>query len=46
MDKFISGQFQNFANPKDGFAIVDFKDVKAKQELEFLIPIFYAKKPT
>ena len=45
-DKFIGGKFWNAANPKDGFAIVDCKDSRAKRVLEFLIPILYPEKPT
>ena len=33
-------------NPKDGFVIADWEDVRAKKVLEFLIPILYPKKPT
>ena len=46
MDKFIGGKFQNAANPKDGFAIADCEDSRAKRVLEFLIPILYPEKPT
>ena len=45
-DKFIGGKFRNAANPKDGFAIADCEDSKAKRVLEFLIPILYPEKPT
>ena len=45
-DKFIGRKFQNAANPKDGFAIADCKDSRAKRVLEFLIPILYPEKPT
>ena len=40
-DKFIGRKFRNAANPKDGFAIADCEDSKAKKVLEFLIPILY-----
>ena len=46
MDKFIGGKFRNAANPKDGFAIADCEDSRAKRVLEFLIPILYLEKPT
>ena len=36
-DKFIGGKFWNAANPKDGFAITDYEDSRAKRVLEFLI---------
>ena len=45
-DKFIGGKFRNAANPKDGFAIADCKDSRAKRVLEFLVPILYPEKPT
>ena len=46
IDKFIGKKFQNAANPKDGFAIADCEDSKAKRVLEFLILILYLEKPT
>ena len=45
-DKFIGGKFHNVANPKDGFAIADCEDSRAKRVLEFHIPILYPEKPT
>ena len=33
-------------NPKDGYGVSDCDDFRAKQVLEFLIPILYPKKPT
>ena len=45
-DKLIGGKLRNLVNPKDGFAIVDCKDARAKRVLEFFIPILYLKKPT
>ena len=45
-DKFIGGKFRIAANPKDGFAIGDCEDSRAKRVLEFLIPILYPGKPT
>ena len=45
-DKFIGKKFRNAANPKDGFAIADCEDSRAKRVLEFLIPILYLEKPT
>ena len=45
-EKFIGGKFRNAANPKDGFAIADCEDSRAKRVLEFLIPILYPEKPT
>ena len=46
MNKFIDGKFLNQVNPKDGFAILECKDVIVKRLLEFLILILYPKKPT
>ena len=46
MGKFIGGKFRNLTNPKDGFAIADCEDSRAKRVLEFLISIFYLGKPT
>ena len=45
-DKFIGGKLRNAANPKDGFAIADCEDSRAKRVLEFLIPILYPENPT
>ena len=45
-DKYIVSQFQNPVNPKDMFAVGDCKDFRAKQVLEFLVPILYPEKPT
>ena len=45
-DKFIGGKFRNATNPKNGFAIADCEDSKAKRMLEFLIPTLYPEKPT
>ena len=45
-DKFIGRKFRNAANPKDGFAIADYEDSRAKRVLEFLIPILYPEKLT
>ena len=45
-NKFIRRKFQTLINPKDGFAIADCEDAKAKRVLEFFIPILYLEKPT
>ena len=39
-------QFSKSVNPKDGYAVSDCDDFRAKQVLEFLIPILYLEKPT
>ena len=46
IDKFIGRKFRNAANPKDGFAIADCEDSRAKRVQEFLISILYPEKPT
>ena len=38
-DRYIVGRFCNPENPKDGFAVGDCEDFRAKQVLEFLVPI-------
>ena len=45
-DKYIFGQFSKSMNPKDEYAVSDCNDFRAKQVLEFLIPILYPEKPT
>ena len=45
-DRFINGMFSGRVNPKDGYAMVDCKDPRAKRVLEFLVPLLYPEKPT
>ena len=45
-DKYIVSQSSKSVNPKDGYTISDCEDFRAKQMLEFLIPILYLEKPT
>ena len=45
-DQFIDGMFSDPFNPKDGYAVVDCKDPRAKRVLEFLVPLLYPEKPT
>ena len=45
-NKYIVGQFSKSVNPKDVYAVNDCNDFRAKQVLEFLIPILYPEKPT
>ena len=33
-------------NPKDGYAVVDCKESRARRVLEFLVPLLYSEKPT
>ena len=46
MDRFIDGMFSGRVNPKDGYAVVDCKDPRAKRVLEFLVLLLYSEKPT
>ena len=46
MDRFIDGKFSARVNPKDGFAVLECKDNRARRVLEFLVPILYLEKPT
>ena len=44
---FIDGKFSSRVNPKDGYAVSEYKpNVRTRRVLEFLIPILYSKKPT
>ena len=45
-DRFIDGEFSGRVNPKNGYAVVDCKEPRAKQVLEFLVPLLYPEKPT
>ena len=45
-DRFIDGKFSGRVNPKDGYAVVDCKESRARRVLEFLVPLLYPKKPT
>ena len=38
--------FSGRVNPKDGYAVADFKDPRVKRVLEFLVPLLYPEKPT
>ena len=46
IDRFIDGMFSGRVNPKDGYAVVDCKEPRARKVLEFLVPILYPEKPT
>ena len=45
-DRFIDGMFSGRLNPKDGYAVVDCKEPRARKVLEFLVPLLYPEKPT
>ena len=44
-DQFIEGKFSARVNPKDEFAVIECKDVRARRVLEFLVPLLYPEKP-
>ena len=44
--KYVDGKFKNPVCSKDGYFVLDCKDVRDRQVLEFLVPILYLKKPT
>ena len=46
MDRFIDGKFSALVNPKDGFAVAECKEARARRVLEFLVPLLYPEKPT
>ena len=45
-DRFIDGKFFERVNPKDGYAVVDCKEPRARRVLEFLVLLLYPEKPT
>ena len=45
-ERFIDARFSGRVNPKDGYAVVDYKEPRARRVLEFLVPLLYPKKPT
>ena len=45
-DWFIDGKFSACVNSKDGFAVSEYKDGRARRILEFLYPLLYPEKPT
>ena len=44
-DRFIDGKFSGRVNPKDGYAVVDCKEPRARKVLEFFVPLLYLEKP-
>ena len=44
-DRFIDGMFSGRVNPKDGYAVIDCKDPRAKRVLEFLVSLQNRKSP-
>ena len=45
-NRFIDSKFSARVNPKDGFAVADCKEARARRVLEFLVPLLYPEKPT
>ena len=45
-DRFMDGKFSGRVNPKEGYAVVDCKEPRARKVLEFLVPLLYPEKPT
>ena len=45
-DWFIDDKFSGRVNPKDGYAVVDCKEPRARKVLEFMVPLLYPEKPT
>ena len=43
-EKLMEGNFSHPPHSKDGYALLDCKDPRAKRVLEFLIPILYLEK--
>ena len=45
-DRFTIGKFSGWVNPKDGYAVVDCKEPRARRVLEFVVPLLYPEKPS
>ena len=45
-DRFIDSKFSTRVNPKDGYAVAECKEARARRVLEFLVPLLYPEKPT
>ena len=43
IDCFIDGKFSARVNPKDGYAVSECKEARARRVLEFLVPLLYRK---
>ena len=43
--KYAAGKFANPPYANDGYLLPECKDPRARRLLEFLVPIFYPKKP-
>ena len=44
-NKFLNGKFKKLVNPKDWFALSDYKDIWHRRVMEFPIPILHLEKP-
>ena len=45
-EKYAEDKFANPSHPKDSYFLPKCKDSRARRMLEFVIPIFYPKKPS
>ena len=45
-DRFIDSKFSARVNPKDGYAVAECKEARARRVLEFLVLLLYPEKPT
>ena len=45
-DKFVEGKFLHDVDPKDGFPVREYRNVRERRVLEFLVPIKHPDKPT
>ena len=45
VERYAEGKFANPPHPKDGYALPECMDPKARQMLKFLVPILYPEKP-
>ena len=45
-DRFIDGKFFAWVNSKDGFAVSECKEARARRVLEFLVPLLYPEEST
>ena len=46
MDGYIEGHFMHQVDPKDGYAVGDYRNARLCRVLEFLVPIVHPDKPT
>ena len=46
MDTFVDGKFAHMVDPKVGYLVRDYRDVRNRRLLEFIVPIIHPNKPT